>query len=299
MKGFLIVALLFAALNFTQPAAAVDEEVHGCYHKSNGIVRIVPDADRCKSWETHVILGKKGDSGSVGPQGAVGPAGPTGPPGPAGAPGPQGLQGEPGLAGPQGPRGETVKISSPQAEQVPNGEFTSGRSTGSLIRGTNESISLLILIPAVVSAVLAIIALCLVIYFYRAIHQIAGESLAASKNIGFNADRLEKISDRFILSVVMIMKDILLDMKAHSPRREDVKAQAEPVQESLVTAIKEIVGRPAITTPRDLYFILRGRFGEQQVKETLLKLRAEGAVVWEGNEDGIDYTTPITLAERA
>jgi hypothetical protein len=294
-------------LNLTQQAAAVDEEVHGCYHKSNGIVRIVPDSDRCKSWETHVILGKQGEVGPAGPQGpaglpgAVGPQGPAGPPGPAGIPGPQGPPGEQGQAGPQGLKGETAQASSSQAgqpDQPQSGEPVSGKSVGSFIRGANESISLLILISAIVSAVLAIITLCLVIYFFRAIHEMSGEALTASRNISFNADRLEKISDRFILSVVMIMKDILLDMKAHSTRKEDVRPQADSVQESLVTAIKEIVGRPAITTPRDLYFILRGRFGEQQVRETLLKLRAEGVVTWEGNEDGIDYTTPITLTEK-
>ena len=160
----------------------------------------------------------------------------------------------------------------------------------------NESNSLLILIPAIISAVLAIITLCLIIYFYGAIHRVAGETAVASQHINYSSDRLEKISDRFILSVVMIMKDILLDMKTQPAKKEDLRAQTDPVQENLVTAIKEIVGRPAITTLRDLYFILRGRFSEQQVKETLLRLRTEGVLSWEGGEEGIDYTTPISLA---
>jgi hypothetical protein len=168
----------------------------------------------------------------------------------------------------------------------------------SFIRTTNETISLLVLIPAIVSSVLALITLCLVIYFYRAIHRIAGEAMVASQHITFSSDRLEKVSDRFILSVVMVMKDILLDMKSHPAKKDDARVQADPVRESLVTAIREIVGRPAVTTLRDLYFILRGRFSEQQVKETLLRLRAEGIINWEGGEEEIDYTTPINLTEK-
>jgi hypothetical protein len=185
-----------------------------------------------------------------------------------------------------------------QQETAQNGQSTRGKSTESSGRQGYESISLLILIPAIISTVLSIITLCLVLYFYRAIHRISGETLVASQHINFSADRLEKITDRFILSVVMIMKDILLDMKTQPSRKDDLRGHAETGQESLVSAIKEIVGRPAITTLRDLYFILRGRFTEQQVKDTLLKLRAEGVISWEGGEEGIDYTTPISPAER-
>lgn len=311
MKGFLILAILFAVLTFSQQPAVADEEVYGCYHKTNGIVRIVPGLDKCKSWENPVVLGKQGEAGPAGPVGPAGtsgtigspgPAGPAGPQGPPGPQGPQGSPGEPGKPGPEGPRAETAQPSSSnssvQQDHASNGQPAPGKPAESLTRTANESLSLFILIPAIVSAVLSIITLCLVIYFYRAIHRIAGETVVASQHISFSSDRLEKISDRFVLSVVMIMKDILLDMKAPHGKKEDSRVQTDHVQENLVSAIREIVGRPSITTLRDLYFILRGRFSEQQVKETLLRLRAEGVISWEGDDEGIDYTTPINLAEK-
>lgn len=300
MKGLLIAAMLLAALTVFQHAAVADEAVYGCYHKSSGIVRIVPDADRCKSWESLVIMGRTGDpgpSGPAGPAGATGPQGPAGPSGPAGPPGPQG---PPGEAGPEGPRGEAAQAPSPAPapqEHAQNNRFIPEKSVGTYSRDAGETISLLILIPAIVSAVLAIITLCFVIYFFRAIHRVAGETTIASQHINFSADRLEKVSDRFMLSVVMIMKDVLLDMKSQSARKDELRGQADLVQESLVSAIKELVGRPSLTTLRDLHFILRGRFTEQQVKETLLKLRAEGIISWEGSEEDIDYSTPINLAK--
>ena len=51
-----------------------------------------------------------------------------------------------------------------------------------------------------------------------------------------------------------------------------------------------------VTTLRDLFFILRGRFSEQQIKDSVSKLRTEGAITWEGNETRLDFTTPLSLA---
>jgi len=67
MGVFLISAMLFAVLTLApQRGLAADHEVHGCYHKSTGILRIVPDADRCRSWENHVAFGKSGERGPAG-----------------------------------------------------------------------------------------------------------------------------------------------------------------------------------------------------------------------------------------
>src|SRR5215211_406052 len=88
--------------------------------KSNGKLRIVTSADKCKKRDrvlTWNVAGAKGDPGPAGPAGPSGPGGPKGDPGPAGpagatgaqgtqgAPGPAGAQGAVGPAGPPGPPG--------------------------------------------------------------------------------------------------------------------------------------------------------------------------------------------------
>jgi len=148
---------------------------------------------------------------------------------------------------------------------------------------------------ALVAIVLSITALCLIIYFYRLIHKIASEIASTSKTLGLNTDRLEKVADRYILSVFLIMKDILL-YKSQTPDNDAKEPETDPFQEDVNTAVKKIMERPGITTLRDLYFILRGRFSEQQIKEAVFRLREEGAVTWEGGETRLDFTTPISQA---
>jgi len=93
----------------------------------------------------------------------------------------------------------------------------------------------------------------------------------------------------------MMMKDLLL-FKSNVPEKEAKKPRTDPFEEDMEIAVKRIVDRPGVTALRDLYFVLRGRFSEQQIKETVFRLRAEGVITWEGSETRIDFTTPISLA---
>jgi hypothetical protein len=106
---------------------------------------------------------------------------------------------------------------------------------------------------------------------------------------------LEKVFDRYILSVFLVMKDILLH-KSRLTQKEEKSPRADPFEEDIEIEIRKILGRPGLTTLSDLYFILRGRFGEQEIKKTVLRLRAEGFITWEGSEAGIDFSTPISFA---
>lgn len=86
---------------------APDGTITGCYHKTNGQLRVVESADKCNpselalTWQQQGPQGPQGPvgpQGPAGPQGATGPQGLTGPQGPQGATGPQGIQGEPGVS---------------------------------------------------------------------------------------------------------------------------------------------------------------------------------------------------------
>jgi len=89
--------------------------IHGCYVKSNGLLRVYDTTGTAKTpvstpclkdeaplnWNETGPQGPKGDTGPQGPQGAKGDKGDkgdTGAQGPAGAQGPQGVQGPPGPA---------------------------------------------------------------------------------------------------------------------------------------------------------------------------------------------------------
>ena len=113
--------------------------------------------------------------------------------------------------------------------------------------------------------------------------------------LGVTAERLEKIADRYVLNVFQILKETL-NSKSQLSGKEDKGPAADPFQEDVETAVREIVERPGITTLRDLCFILRGRFSEQQIKDSVFRLRTGGAVIWEGSETGLDFTTPISPA---
>jgi len=295
MRSFLTAALCLAALGLLmQPAPASAQDVCGCANKSTGLVRIVTSIDRCRSWENPVILGKTGEMGTIGPQG---PAGPQGPQGPQGAQGPQGPAGEPGPPGREvrvveapaetPAAGQPQKSGSQPAAQTPPAPVDQGASL--------EASNLLVPALALIAIVLSVTAICLMLYFYRIIQQILSEISSNSKLLGFNTERLGKVGDRYILSVFLIMKDILL-YKSQLPDREEKGPAVDPFQEDVQTAVKKVVERPGLTTLRDLYFILRGRFSEQQIKEAVFKLRAEGSITWEGTETRLDFTTPISLA---
>jgi type VI secretion system secreted protein Hcp len=75
-----------------------DGTIEGCYNRLTGNLRVVEDADDCRTLENAIQWnqrGPKGDQGIPGPQGDIGPKGDPGDPGPAGPAGPPG----PGAAG--------------------------------------------------------------------------------------------------------------------------------------------------------------------------------------------------------
>jgi len=298
MRCFLIALLILAGLcMFTQNESALGEEIFACVNKSSGYLRVVSGAGRCRSWESPLVIAKAGEPGPAGVQGPPGPAGPTGlqgPPGPAGPPGPTGLQ---GLPGEQGPPGRSVEI--PPDRQTANQPDQTGnqssfvKTTGFGDPGTTPAV-LLIGALAFVAIVLSITAICMLFYVYRFTQKTACAISSVSTSLGSNTDRLEKISERYILNLFLIMKDILVS-KTQPP--EGKRPRDNPFEDNAQTAIKEILGRPDITTLRDLHFILRGRFDEEQIKEAIFRMKAEGAVTWEGSDNRIDINTPISLID--
>jgi hypothetical protein len=147
---------------------------------------------------------------------------------------------------------------------------------------------------ALIAIVLSITAICLIIYFSRVLQETASEISVTSKLLGITAERLEKVADRYVLNVFQTLKEIL-NYKSQPPGRENKGPMADPIQEDLETTVKKIVERPGVTTLRDLYFILRGRFSERQIRDSVFRLRTEGAIIWDGSETGLDFTTPISL----
>ena len=76
-----------------------DGEIHACYQKNNGQLRVI-DAeagDGCRPSELALVWNQEGVQG---PSGPAGPSGPSGPSGPAGATGPSGASGPSGAPGP-------------------------------------------------------------------------------------------------------------------------------------------------------------------------------------------------------
>ena len=280
MRSFLIGALLFAGLGlFTYQVSAAGEEVRGCVHKRTGNIRIVTGTDKCWSWENLIVLSNAGESGPAGPQGPPGPPGPIGPTGETGPPGPV-------VEVPVQPQ-TTAQTQESTAQSAPM------KATEPAGQGTRPAVSILITGLALVAVVLSITAICMLFYFYRIIQKTASELYASSTTLGFNTERLEKISDRYILGVFMMMKDLLL-YKAQLTEKEAKKPQADPFEEDIEIAVKKILDRQGVATLRDLYFVLRGRFGEQQIKDAVFRLRAEGVITWEGSETRLDFTTAIS-----
>ncbi len=317
MRNVLRAVLCFAALGLlTQRAPASAQDVNACVNKRSGFIRVVPSVDRCKSWENSIIIGKTGEcppgaagpAGTPGPVGPAGPAGPPGPTGPEGPPGPTGLTGPTGPEGPTGPAGatgqpgresragdapsETSTVGQPQKS---SSQPATDRLPATSNQVTGSAVSILVAALALVAIVLSITAFCLILYFYRMIQKISGEISSTSKTLGSNTERLDKIADRYILSVFLMMKDILL-YKSRLSGVKEKEPRTDPFQEDVESAIRKIVDRPGVTTLRDLYFVLRGRFSEQQIKDAIFRLRAQGVITWEGSETKIDFATPISPA---
>jgi hypothetical protein len=91
-------------------------QIHACVNSVVGLIRVVDDPSRCRSYEDPLSWNQQGIPGEPGPQGEQGAAGPVGA---AGADGAVGAQGEPGEPGPVGPPGvglsglEQVRAASP------------------------------------------------------------------------------------------------------------------------------------------------------------------------------------------
>lgn len=302
MGVFILAAMLFAAVSLAPiQGFAADEEVHGCYHKTTGILRIVPDADRCKSWENHVALGKTGERGPAGEPGKPGPAGPQGQRGMPGPEGPQGPQGPPGPPGQPGPAGAQGPVAPSGAQEQPGQGAVKSPPSASPdqtppFRGT--ALWPFVLITAVASSVLSIAAVCLLLILYRMLRETAVESSAASRAIGVSSDRLENLNDRITLRLFQVMKDMLLDMRSRDIKKDDAPGRGGDFREDADRAVIDLVSRPGTTTLRDLQYILRDRFAEREITDTLARLRKEGVITWEGDESGPAFTKPITLAER-
>jgi Big-like domain-containing protein/collagen triple helix repeat protein len=87
--------------------------IHGCYHRTNGNLRVVADPSECRQPEIAIWWSQQGGSGAAGATGPTGPTGPSGATGPTGAigatgaTGPAGATGASGATGPTGPTGAT------------------------------------------------------------------------------------------------------------------------------------------------------------------------------------------------
>jgi hypothetical protein len=90
----------FAATKVTAIVGA-DNQIHGCYLTSAGMLRVVAEGTACGDGESPIAWNANG-SGERGPAGPAGSAGPRGAAGSTGARGPRGLT---GATGPQGPSG--------------------------------------------------------------------------------------------------------------------------------------------------------------------------------------------------
>jgi hypothetical protein len=101
--------ILLPLILVVSAAIGTGEVIHGCVHKSNGLLRVVIAETNCTEEETAIewgVIGMMGPQGEVGPQGPAGPQGEPGPQGVQGEKGESGLQGDPGPMGPAGPQGE-------------------------------------------------------------------------------------------------------------------------------------------------------------------------------------------------
>lgn len=289
--GGIITAVLLALLAITPGYAFAADEVFECVHKATGEVRIVVSPDRCQSWENQVMPGKP----------ARGLDSPTTSPAPPGIAVSPGLHEEPVLPGIEGRKSDPAMQPShgiPVQQPLPAPPSSASQ------------ISILAAVLALVAIALAVTAVAVVFLFYKATQKIAEEIVTASNTLAVNTERLEKVSDRYMLSVFLIMKDVLLhraQAKPAPPATPCAESRPQPgpfpkaspgrspegFQEDAETVVTHIVMRPGITTLRDLSFILRGRFAEEHITETLFKLRADGRITWEGNETQIDFATPI------
>jgi hypothetical protein len=100
MKYFLATLMALVLVFFGVTLQCQAQTIRGCYHKANGQLRIVQDANQCNASEQSITWNSQGSKGDTGATGATGPQGAQGVQGPQGENGPRGTQ------GPTGPKGD-------------------------------------------------------------------------------------------------------------------------------------------------------------------------------------------------
>jgi hypothetical protein len=96
------------------------------------------------------------------------------------------------------------------------------------------------LISAVVSGVLAIVALWLALYFYKASRQQAELAQTNASEIAASVGRLEKLFDRLYSDTFSIMRDTVADMRMHIWRPKDGQQAGESVKQLQEKANEQI-----------------------------------------------------------
>ncbi len=91
-----------------------------------------------------------------------------------------------------------------------------------------------------------------------------------------------------------MMKEMLQATLSRENRTDAARGRAEDFREDAAKAVGDIVARPGTTTFRDLHYILRDRFDEAEISDALSKLRDEGVITWEGNDERRRLYHPIT-----
>jgi hypothetical protein len=111
-------------------------EVHSCYSRKSGALRVVNAHARCRPHERTLNFNKRGPRGPRGPRGLVGPGGPVGLTGAAGKTGAKGARGATGKAGAAGKTGAAGKSVTSAALAVGNGNCPGGGTSFTSVSGT-------------------------------------------------------------------------------------------------------------------------------------------------------------------
>jgi hypothetical protein len=126
--GAVLCLLVAGGLAAVATSAGGGDEIHACYKKKNGQLRVIDAGEDCRRSEVYLSWnseGPPGPPGEAGPQGEPGPEGPPGPPGADGAPGADGIDGEQGPQGEEGPPGQDGQDGSDGQDGTDGGDGTS------------------------------------------------------------------------------------------------------------------------------------------------------------------------------
>lgn len=199
------VAIFFVLLPFgVARGECPDDVIHACSNHQTGLVRITPGPEKCRNWETPLSWNRTGVPGKPGTEG---------PPGPAGARGPRGEPGPPGPAGPQGPSGSAGTSNTPA--------HTSDR-----IDATPRGyVDFLVVVAALASFIVGILAIGLSVVFYRSSVQFRHETSESAREVSRNADRLENLLNRVYLDGLSVMKDNMAALRCAGSPAPDTPSQ--------------------------------------------------------------------------